>query len=435
MYPFLILAALSRLDEELSQEDTGSSDGQVGDGASTSVLGNSGGGRIGASNAGARNNSSRSLSGRSLGGSRLGSSGSSRRGLAQSGLNAGLGGAAGLITGLGLLSLAGGSLGLDLGGSLGGSGSTGVGVRQRLLSLGDSGRRGGRGGGGVIGALASLDLDALPATRLVAVDVFLDALGGSGVTTSVVSDLDVLVVSVEGTLGEVGVTASPLDSALGSVLATSTPGAELDLHGGLGVVGATLGVGGLQLTNRGAINEPVDRLLRPLDGVGVVGGKGVGDGVVGTTVVGRGVTLGEVVGLDLLGITTNPLPVDLVEIVGLEDQAGHDTLTGGCLDLDIEAAEEDVLSGGDGRGVALLSDLEVSTLSVVRELSSRELRESRARALGEIAVDQVLSEGRVSGAGCYKMLASQFFLSEAHWTGFMGQINILFSRGLQSVKV
>lgn len=126
-----------------------------------------------------------------------------------------------------------------------------------------------------------------------------------------------------------------------------------------------MGVGSEKGSDNGVVDEPVDSSGSPLNGVLVVAGQRSGDGVVGTTVVGAGVTLAEVVGLDLGVVTTDPLPINLVEIIGLKDGAGHDTLALGGLDDDIDTTEEEVVVGADGGGVALLLNNEVGTLGVV----------------------------------------------------------------------
>lgn len=220
---------------------------------------------------------------------RLARSGSRRN---QSG---GLGsGRAGSISGAGGIS----------GRSLGGGGSRGLGL---------AGSRGRRGVVVVVvAAVTKLDFDALPAAAVVAVEVVLDALGGRGIGTSVVDNGDALVVSEERSLGEIGVSTSPLNGALGSILAASNPGSKLDLHGGLGKTSsATLGVGSVQGTDDVVVDQPVDTLRSPLNGVGVERSKRVGDGVESTTVKGSSVTLAEVVGLSLGVVASNPLPVDL----------------------------------------------------------------------------------------------------------------------------
>lgn len=123
--------------------------------------------------------------------------------------------------------------------------------------------------------------------------------------------------SDEGSLAEVGLATSPLDGTLRSIGTTSNPSTKLDLHGGLGESSASLSIGILQLANLIVIDKPADVVLSPVDRVLVDVVLGVGNIVVGTTVIGGSITLAEVVGLDLSLVTTKPLPVDLVKIVGL----------------------------------------------------------------------------------------------------------------------
>jgi hypothetical protein len=120
--------------------------------------------------------------------------------------------------------------------------------------------------------------------------------------------------------------------------------------------------------------------------------------MVGTAVVGGGVALAKVVALSLVRVAANPLPVNLVEVSGLKDSAGDDALADGGLAFDVDAAEEDVLVGGDSGGVGLLLDGEDGALFVVLEASAGELLEGAAGALGEVASDDA-AEGRVGGAG------------------------------------
>lgn len=216
----------------------------------------------------------------------------------------------------------GGGLGSGRAGGISGAG--GIGGARSIGGRGLCAGVGGRGLGGsrgrrrgvvvaVVGAaVTKLDLDALPGAGLVAVQVVLDALGSRGIGTGVVDNGDALVVAEEGSLGEIGVTTSPLDGALGSILAASDPGSELDLHGGLGKAGsATLGVGSGQGTDDVVVDQPSDTGRSPLNGVSVERSKRVGNGVESTTVEGSSVTLAEVVGLSLGVVASNPLPVDL----------------------------------------------------------------------------------------------------------------------------
>ncbi|KAL2281893.1 hypothetical protein FJTKL_11342 [Diaporthe vaccinii] len=189
-------------------------------------------------------------------------------------------------------------------------------------------------------AIALLDLDGLVGAGHVAVDVRAGALSA----VHVVLDSNTLVVTVEGSLREVGVATGPLHSALGGVLAAGGPSSQLDLHRGLRVAGTSLGVGVLQRPDDGAINDPVQLLGGPVDGVGVELGLGVADSGEATTVVGGRVTLAEVVGLDLG-----------------RDEGGDDASADRGPRDDTNTAKEDVAGGGEGRRVGLLVDREDST--------------------------------------------------------------------------
>lgn len=64
--------------------------------------------------------------------------------------------------------------------------------------------------------------------------------------------------------------------------------------------------------------------------------------MVHATVVCGGVALAEVVSLDLGDVAAEPLPIDLVEIVGLEDEGGDDALAVRGLQDNLDTTEEDV---------------------------------------------------------------------------------------------
>lgn len=259
--------------------------------AGASAVGNRGGRGLGRS--GRLSNASAVASSAASGLANSGSRGNQSGGLGS--------GRAGSISGAG---------GIGRAGSIGGR-ALGAGVGGRGLD-GSRGRRRGAAAAAVVAAVTKLDLDALPGASLVAVQVVLDALGGRGIGTSVIDNGDALVVSEEGSLGEIGVATSPLDGALRSILAAGNPGSELDLHRGLGKASsATLGVGSGQGTDDVVVDQPGDTGRSPLNRVSVERSKRVGNGVESTTVEGSGVTLAEVVGLSLGVVASNPLPVDL----------------------------------------------------------------------------------------------------------------------------
>ncbi|KAI6748086.1 hypothetical protein HG531_008628 [Fusarium graminearum] len=213
---------------------------------------------------------------------------------------------------------------------------------SRLGSLGSLGNSGAGAGLGIRQSL--LDIDALPVTRLVGPEVLLGTrVLARGVLSSVVDNGDAAVVSIKGSLFEVGVSASPLSSSLVAVLATGDPSTHLDLHGSLGETSGALGIGSVEGSDNDVVNEPVNLGGCPLNRVLVSSAQGSRDGMVLGTVVGGSITFAKVVGLDLSIITSNPLPVDLIEVIRLKNGAGDNTLTLGSLDDNVDTAEEEVV--------------------------------------------------------------------------------------------
>ena len=332
--------------------------------------------------------------------------------LASSVLGGGAGGGAGSRGGRG------GGTGGGVGGSEGRSGRGSRGGGGEGAGSGSAGASRGRGRAGSLGAGAGgrgrraaaaaaagiagtvgADLDALPSAGLVAVRV--RAGGGGTGAAHVVLDGDGLVVALERRRAEVGETTGPLDGALGAGGVATDPGSDLELHGGLGVGVAATGTRVGQGADDVAVDEPVDALGVPVDRVRVEVVLGVAHGVVGTTVVDVGAALAEVVGLHVGGITTEPLPVDLVEVVGLEGDAGHDTDAEGGLDHDIDLAEEDVVVGGDGRRIGDGVDGEDGTeVLVIVQGGSVSDGEEVAGTLTEVNGLDAGTDSRVRGAGC-----------------------------------
>ena len=288
----------------------------------------------------------------------------------------------------------------------------GRGVRRRRAhgsEGGGGGRRSGLLGGGglgasraagdvVVGLLAVVDdLDALPRAGAVGVVVLGGLLGA--LAAHVVLDAQALVVAVEGSGGKVSDTASPVDGSLGGVLATSDPGSELDLHGRLGVTGAALDAGVLESAHNGAVDDPVELLRGPLNGVSVELVDRVGDGRETATIVGVGATLAKEVGLDLGGVAAESLPVDLIEVVRLEHEAGHDTDATSSAHGHIDLAEEDVLLGADGGRLLLVGDGEngAEVLVILQGGAIGRLEEA-VGALAEVDVDDLGANGLGVGA-------------------------------------
>lgn len=72
----------------------------------------------------------------------------------------------------------------------------------------------------------------------------------------------------------------------------------MDVHRGLREASTTLGIVVVKSADISTINQPVDGVLGPLDGVGVERGMRAGDGDPSLTVIGGGIALSEVVGLN-----------------------------------------------------------------------------------------------------------------------------------------
>src|SRR5690606_18532741 len=84
------------------------------------------------------------------------------------------------------------------------------------------------------------------------------------------------------------------------------PGAQLDLHGRLGPLGAAGGLGGARAAELLAVDVEDHVVGRPVDGVAVQALHGVEADGVGLAVDVLVDALGEEVGLDVSGLATDP---------------------------------------------------------------------------------------------------------------------------------
>jgi hypothetical protein len=125
---------------------------------------------------------------------------------------------------------------------------------------------------------------------------------------AVVDDADAAEAGDEGRGAHVDEPAGPVDGALllGLVVARD-PGAELDAHGSLRPVLASVGGGRGRAPHLDAVDAEGHGFRRPLYGVGVEGAERVGDGDGGIVGVELGVALGVEVGLDVSGVAANEL--------------------------------------------------------------------------------------------------------------------------------
>lgn len=194
---------------------------------------------------------------------------------------------------------------------------------------------------------------------------------------------------------------SPLDCAIGIVRVSTSPDTKADGHGSLGILSAIDGtwVGDWQSTNDGAIDPPLDCLLGPLDGVIVVvilgrSGHGIPDGAIHD----GGVAFAEVIGLDVGLVASNHFPIDLVEIIGFQDDTADNTLAGSNFHVDLDLAPEDVEFGLHGGRLTLLGHGEFGAHVIVVDDSSGGVPATTV-CLGKVE-HMGLSKSLVGGTGC-----------------------------------
>lgn len=93
-------------------------------------------------------------------------------------------------------------------------------------------------------------------------------------------------------------------------------------------------------------------------------------------------------------------PVDLIQVIGLQNNAADDTGSRGNLHRDIDLAEEDVEIGLNGRGITLLVDGELGAIGASLHMAGGGLPSIESRiTFGEVRVKGGLVKTRVRGAG------------------------------------
>lgn len=197
-------------------------------------------------------------------------------------------------------------------------------------------------------------LDALPITTIVCVFVFLA--GRKVVNADPVNDHGV------GALVVVDLTTRPLNGTQGVTRVTGGPDTKTNVTRGLGEVLSVQSVFVFQSADQFLIQPPLHLLLGPVSSIVVKLGVGVGDVVVTAAVVARVVSFAVVVGLHLGGVVTDPFPVNLVQVVGLQDNTADNTTTLGHLDVSLDNTEEDKELGLQRGGVQLLLDGEFGSV-------------------------------------------------------------------------
>lgn len=124
-------------------------------------------------------------------------------------------------------------------------------------------------------------------------------------------------------------------------------------------------------------------------------GLGVGHLHICLAVVRRSVSLSEVVCLHLGCGASKPLPIDLIEVVRLENGRGHDSSSWSSLHHDRNDAKEDVEVRLDRRGVTRLGNgVDGAVGVIVGETSVGDIPVI-ARSLGEVNAVRRLTQALV----------------------------------------
>ena len=119
--------------------------------------------------------------------------------------------------------------------------------------------------------------------------------------------------------GVVGETSCPLDCSRGIARVTACPDAHTESHGGLRIVGTSIGSSVRQGADHLTVNQPLQLVGSPkyrviMEVLLHIGGNRVIEGAV----VGSFISLPEVVRLGMSGVSAHELPINLVEIVRLK---------------------------------------------------------------------------------------------------------------------
>lgn len=192
----------------------------------------------------------------------------------------------------------------------------------------------------------------------------------------------------EGSFAIVDGATSPLNGARTVTRVAASPSANLDLHGRLWIL--VVGVGGLEGADCDAIDLPDNLLGRPDDGVLLETILVAGVCVESTAVVGGRLPLAEIVGLDLSGVGAEPLPIDLVKAIGLQEEAADHAHAGGRFQFHVDLAKHDVPSRSDIGVVARFGDGEGGAVGAVRGVSGGG---EAVRGRGEIDGDGLAERG------------------------------------------
>jgi len=173
----------------------------------------------------------------------------------------------------------------------------------------------------------------------------------------------------------------------------------VDVHRGLGEAIATLGILVVESADIGTINQPVDGILGPLDGVGVERVMGGADADPSLTVIGCGIALSEVVGLNGVILSAHRFPVNLIQVIRLQKGGADNALARRSLHLNGQFAVEEVEVADNSRSISFLVDSELGTIGAGGDTAATDLELVESTTLGEVKVKAGLS-GTLVGRAC-----------------------------------
>lgn len=154
------------------------------------------------------------------------------------------------------------------------------------------------------------DLDTLHTARLVTPVVFCCSTG--------IGNADTLDPHGEGCLGVIYLASRPFNNVFIILWISTGPDAETNISGCLRIILASVRIFVLECSNDLTINVEVCLVLLPVGRVVVVQSLRRLHFMPDGAIIGGGVALAEVVGLHVGGVSTDPLPIDLIQIVALD---------------------------------------------------------------------------------------------------------------------
>jgi hypothetical protein len=111
------------------------------------------------------------------------------------------------------------------------------------------------------------------------------------------------------------------------------------------------------------------------------------------------VALGEDVGLDLIGLRTDKLPINLITVQRHQNNGANNTGAGSGLRLNLNTTEEDILVREDrGPLLRFVKGEESSLTGKVVDVSATGRGEAVAKLLGQVARVLLVTVGGVGGA-------------------------------------